>query len=62
MKSSLAIELSKSFEFGEGGEYEPPTHFTWEGHRYSLTNEVVDLLREEYEKVEAIKLGLQIES
>jgi len=42
IKSSLAIELSKYFEF-EGGEDEPPSHFTWMGRRHRLTNDLVDL-------------------
>ena len=54
IKSSLAIEMSKDFEF-ENGEYEPPTHFTWRGKRHSLTNEVIPLLREEEKRKK--KLG-----
>ena len=45
IKSSLAIELSKNFEFGPEGEYAPPTHFTWKDKRYTLTNELVDKVR-----------------
>ncbi len=45
IKSSLAIKLSKFFEFGHKGEYAPPTHFNWKGHKYALTNELVEKVR-----------------
>ena len=45
IKSSLAIELSKSFEFGPEGEYAPPTHFTWKDTKYVLTNELIDKVK-----------------
>ncbi|XP_071957310.1 UPF0598 protein CG30010-like [Antedon mediterranea] len=41
VKSSLAIEFSPYFEFGEKGEYAPPTHFNWKGTRYTLTNDML---------------------
>lgn len=47
IKSSLAIEWSRQFEFGPDGEYTPPTHFTWKGKKYELTNELVDLVNME---------------
>ncbi|XP_070574121.1 UPF0598 protein CG30010-like [Ptychodera flava] len=47
IKSSLGIEISKYFEFGEAGEYAPPTHFNWKGTRYTLTNELLDLMTED---------------
>ena len=50
IKSSLAIELSKHFEFGVDGEYAPPTHFMWKGERYTLTNEVIKEMTEVEEK------------
>lgn len=43
IKSSLAIEMSKSFQF-DNGEESPPTHFTWKGQKYTLTNELVTLV------------------
>ena len=43
IKSSIAIELSTMFEFASS-EMEPPSHFTWKGKRYTLTNEVIPLL------------------
>ena len=46
VKSSLAIELSRYFDF-TNGEGQPPTHFTWGGVRYELDNAVLPLLREE---------------
>lgn len=35
IKSKLAIELSKNFEFNDG-ETSPPSHFTWKGVKYEL--------------------------
>lgn len=35
VKSKLAIELSKYFEF-QNGELQPPTHFTWKNTKYEL--------------------------
>lgn len=43
IKSSVAIEISKQFEF-ENGEYEAPTHFTWKGKRHALTNELMKFM------------------
>lgn len=43
IKSSLAIELSKYFEF-ENGEDNPPTLFTWKGEKLHLTNDLIDLM------------------
>ncbi|XP_013387075.1 UPF0598 protein CG30010 [Lingula anatina] len=45
IKSALAIELSKYFEFSPDKEFEPPVYFTWKGHRYSLTNELIPSLK-----------------
>ena len=44
IKSSIAIDISVHFEFGIQGEYAPPTHFNWKGKRYTLTNELRDLM------------------
>lgn len=38
IRSKLAIEFSKYFEFGNG-EKGSPTHFTWNGVRYELKND-----------------------
>ncbi|KAG6454051.1 UPF0598 protein CG30010 [Manduca sexta] len=35
IKSKLAIELSKNFEF-QNGEAQPPTHFVWKNNKYEL--------------------------
>lgn len=43
IKSSLAIELSKYFEF-ENGEDNPPTLFTWKEEKLRLTNDLIDLM------------------
>lgn len=43
IKSSLAIELSKYFEF-ENGEDNPPTLFTWKGEKLRLTNDLINLM------------------
>ncbi|KAH3774322.1 hypothetical protein DPMN_175701 [Dreissena polymorpha] len=40
IKSSIAIAISKHFEFKNGEEF-PPTHFTWKGVKYTLTNELL---------------------
>lgn len=37
IRSKMAIEFSKYFEF-ESGEHAPPTHFTWNNTRYTLEN------------------------
>lgn len=44
IRSKMAIEFSKFFEF-ELGEHEPPTHFTWNGIRYTLENEWIKDIR-----------------
>jgi len=44
IKSSLAIELSKFFDFADGGSV--PTHFVWQGQRYQLTKTVLTKLTE----------------
>ncbi|KAL4235478.1 hypothetical protein ACF0H5_007114 [Mactra antiquata] len=44
IKSCIAIAISKYFDF-ENGEYEPPTHFTWQGKRHVLTNSLLKNLR-----------------
>lgn len=38
VRSKLAIELSKGFEF-EAGEDHPPTHFQWQGSRIELNTD-----------------------
>ncbi|XP_068789655.1 UPF0598 protein C8orf82 homolog [Struthio camelus] len=44
VKSALAFEWSPCFEYRQGAA-RPPTHFTWRGRRYDLTNELVPLMR-----------------
>ena len=44
IKSSLAIELSKFFEFADGGSV--PTHFVWQGQKHELTNSIITRLAE----------------
>lgn len=46
VKSSVAIELSKYFEF-ENNEQNPPTHFNWKNRRYELTNALIELMDKE---------------
>lgn len=41
IRSKMAIEFSKYFEF-EAGEQAPPTHFTWNHTRYKLENEWIN--------------------
>ena len=44
IKSSVAIAISKYFEF-ENGEDNPPTRFRWKDMTYHLTNELLPLLK-----------------
>ncbi|XP_061851891.1 UPF0598 protein C8orf82 homolog [Colius striatus] len=44
VRSALALEWGSRFEYEQGPE-QPPTHFWWEGKRYRLTGELVQLLR-----------------
>lgn len=37
IRSKLAIELSRNFEFGNG-EDQSPTHFFWNGVKHELDN------------------------
>lgn len=43
IRSKLAIEFSKHFEFDESGRN--PTHFTWNNQRYQLENEWLKNIR-----------------
>ena len=43
VRSVLAIELSKHFEFDDG-EASPPTSFTWKEVHYRLTNELFEIM------------------
>ena len=47
IKSSIAIEFSKYFEYEGDSETDPPVWFTWKGTRHRLTNEVIHLLEHE---------------
>ncbi|XP_055695419.1 UPF0598 protein CG30010 [Lutzomyia longipalpis] len=40
IRSKLAIEFSKNFDF-QDGEAQPPTHFTWKGTKFELDREWV---------------------
>jgi len=44
LKSSLAVELSKCFEFADGGSV--PSHFVWQGEKRQLTNSILTKLTE----------------
>lgn len=44
IKSSLAIELSKCFEFADGGSV--PSHFVWQGQKHQLTKNILTRLTE----------------
>jgi len=50
VKSQIAIEFSKDFEFGKEGETSPPVHFSWKGVQYNLKNELIELIRKEDER------------
>lgn len=43
IKSSIAIAISKYFDF-ENGEESPPTHFTWNGEKHTLTNDLLSVI------------------
>lgn len=49
VKSALAFELSPCFEY-EQGPSQPPTHFRWQDKRHILTNELLQLIRDEEEE------------
>lgn len=51
IKSALAIELSKFFDFGSGCDTDPPTHFTWKEKKYKLTNELYEQVRDHSKKI-----------
>ena len=55
VKSKIAIEFSKYFIFGDGGEMEPPIHFTWKGKRYDLGNGIIDSIHREEERRSSLK-------
>lgn len=44
IRSKMAIEFSKFFEF-KNGENEPPTHFTWNSQRYTLESSWLDSIK-----------------
>ncbi|XP_063306292.1 UPF0598 protein C8orf82 homolog [Pelobates fuscus] len=44
VKSSLAFELSPCFEYSSESKTGHPTHFNWDGNRYALTNELIQLI------------------
>ena len=43
VKSSIAIDISKHFDFDQG-EDNSPTHFNWRDQKYLLTNELLPLM------------------
>ena len=51
VKSKLAIELSKYFEFESDTR---PTHFVWNGVRHALTNSAIPLLEDERARVKRL--------
>jgi len=44
IKSSLAIELSRFFEFADGGSV--PSHFVWQGEKHQLSESILTRLTE----------------
>lgn len=44
VRSKLAIEFSKYFEF-KNDENEPPTHFRWKNQRYTLENDWLESVK-----------------
>lgn len=43
IKSSIAIAISKYFDFNNGEE-KPPTHFMWKGEKHVLSNELLSVI------------------
>jgi len=43
VKSALAIEWSRDFQF-DGETYDPPSFFTWKGKNYKLNNSLLSQL------------------
>ena len=50
VKSSIAIELSKHFEFRDSDETQPPVLFNWQDKKHHLSNEIIPLLEAENER------------
>ena len=46
IKSSLAIELSAFFDYDSGDETQPPSHFTWKGKKYKLSNKLFEVVKD----------------
>ncbi|WAR12756.1 CH082-like protein [Mya arenaria] len=49
IKSSIAIAISKYFDFGNG-EDNPPTHFTWKDVKYTLNNDLITYINMDLSK------------
>lgn len=47
IKSSIAIDLSRFFEFENGDGTQQPSYFNWNGQRYTLTHRAVEALEAE---------------
>jgi hypothetical protein len=59
IKSSIAISISKFFDF-ENGEENPPTHFTWNGEKHTLNNDLLSVIN--LDPKEACKVLLEKET
>ena len=56
IKSSIAIELSKHFDFDDNDETAaPPVWCNWDGERYHLTNEIIPLLEAENDRKKRVQ-------
>lgn len=48
IRSKLAIEFSKYFQF-DNGDQAAPTHFTWNDIKYTLDNEWIKTIQTSYQ-------------
>lgn len=46
VKSQIALDWSRYFHYEKGAQEDrdPPTHFTWQGHKYELSNDMFDTI------------------
>lgn len=46
VKSLIAIDWSQDFHYEDGSreDVDPPTHFTWQGKKYRLSNDMFEII------------------
>lgn len=59
IKSLIAIEWSKDLHYEDGAydDIDPPTHFTWGGRKYTLSNDMFHVI----EKISALPITEQLD-